>query len=370
MGFNLNGVVDGQNIYESHTLKYLESAPRPWYTPVNAPFLLPAYLVGKLIGNMLLGARVISFAYCLLSALCIFLLAKMWFNVRIATVVLLLFASSSWLLILSHSATFYSLLVASPLLLLTSLAWFFRTKKHRFISFLVFSIFLAFSLYVPYMFWVALFVMAVLIFKERKKLLLLKRWQIILPATVFLILLTPLFYATMHYPGLIKMLIGVPIEWPSIPQYFINLFSLYGGLFLQSKPLPELTLGKLPLLDIFSSAMLVLGIYYFISRWPNRRSVLILCCLAFLPLILALDTHFQMYLALLIPFIYLTVIVGFIELINQWVAYFPRNPLAKNIGIALVVLSISMISFYHLQRFYVAWPNSPQTKSVYVVKSR
>ncbi|HOR23287.1 MAG TPA: hypothetical protein PLF57_01170, partial [Candidatus Saccharibacteria bacterium] len=147
MGFNLNGVVDGQNIYESHTLKYLESAPRPWYTPVNAPFLLPAYLVGKLIGNMLLGARVISFAYCLLSALCIFLLAKMWFNVRIATVVLLLFASSSWLLILSHSATFYSLLVASPLLLLTSLAWFFRTKKHRFISFLVFSIFLAFSLY-------------------------------------------------------------------------------------------------------------------------------------------------------------------------------------------------------------------------------
>jgi hypothetical protein len=363
-------IIDGQNRFETNALNQFINFPSPWYRAVFAPFYIVAYLLTKITSNPLESAKIASAFFCLFGALCLFILAKLWFNIRIAIVVTLLLITSSWFLAISHQALPLCLLIAWPLFLLVPLAFYLRFKRYRFFSFIVFAIVLAISLYIPYLFWVDLVVMAVLLFKEKKKLLLLKSWQIVVAGIIFLVFLLPLFYSLLHHPGQVVELLGIPLNWPTFSQYYTNLIGLVAMIFIKSKPLPELFVGNLPMLDVFSSVMFILGIYYFAVRLPNRRSIIMFGSMLILVLVLPLTPLYQLFSAILLPFIFITITMGFIELINQWVAYFPRNPLVKNFGLVLIVLSIGLISFYNLQKFYIAWPNNTQVKQAYVVKSK
>jgi hypothetical protein len=127
-------------------------------------------------------------------------------------------------------------------------------------------------------------------------------------------------------------------------------------------------LGHMPMLDIFSSAMFLLGIYYYFSRLPKRRSVIIFASFIILLLVIPLSNTYQIAATVLLPLVYICIIAGIVEILNQWFLYFPRNPLARNIGVALIVVAIGFSSFYHLQSYFIAWPGSPQTKAVYMLK--
>jgi len=365
IGFKLIG---GQSYLETQTLKQFSSFPAPWYRGVNALYLVPAFVLGKIMHSQLLGARLTSIILCAVAIFCMFALIKSWLNTRIAIVALLLFTTSSWLLAYGRLASPLILLVIMPLLLTLSISRFYKHRSRKFLNFIFFAVTLAMSVYVPYMFWVAGVVMLVLLLKERKKLFLLKGWQVNVSALVFILILVPLFYSFLYHPGQVKELLGWPAIWPTLSQYGANLGHFVLMIFFQSQPLPALFLGRLAMLDFFSAAMFILGIYYLVNRLPNRRALMVLGSLLIIVLVLPLNNLYVQYSALIMPFVYITIAFGFLELIDQWVAYFPRNPLVKNVGIILVVLSIGLISFYHLQRFYVAWPNSPDVKKAYMVK--
>lgn len=366
----INHLVPGQNRFETTTLSSLQKIPEPWFRAVNAPYMVPAYLTGKIIDNPLHGARITSAIFGLLSVALFFLLIKLWFNNRIATVGSLLFLTSSWFLHASHQATPFILMVFSLLALFTPLAWFLRTKKHKNLAFVLFAIALSLSTYVPYIPWVVAITMTVLVIKENKALLKLNSWVIIFSAVIYFALLSPLFISLASHPGQIKELLGLSSQLPTINQYLANIY--HGGLMISIKsiPLPEIHLGNLPLLDLFSSAMLFLGLYYYLKRMPKRRSLIILSSLLLLILILALSPNYQLWNVVLLPLIFMCIIAGIVELLNQWFSYFPRNPLARNVGVAIVVIAIGFTCFYHLERYFIAWPNSSDTKSVYVVKSK
>jgi hypothetical protein len=74
--------------------------------------------------------------------------------------------------------------------------------------------------------------------------------------------------------------------------------------------------------------------------------------------------------AILLPFVYLAVMSGIIELLNNWFAFFPRNPMIRNLGVALISIMIGLSCYYHLYNYYIAWPNAAETKSSYVVQSK
>jgi hypothetical protein len=278
--------------------------------------------------------------------------------------------TSSWLLHFSHQATPFILLVFSLLAIFVSLAWFLRTKKYKNLAFILFVASLGFAVYVPYLPWIAALTLVILIIKERKELLQLSPWVIISSSVLYFIILSPLFVSLTAHPGQIKELVGIPMLWPSISQYFSNLLNILLMVPIHSPVLAEFHLDSLPLLDLFSSAMLVLGIYYFAKRLPKRRSLIILSCLALLIIILAFSSDYQLWSIVLLPLVFICIIAGIVELLNQWFSYFPRNPLARNIGVAILVVAIGFTSFYHLQRYFIAWPNSPETKAVYMVKSK
>lgn len=370
LSLELNTLIPGQNRYETTTLQSLSSFPAPWYRAVNAPYMMLAYSVGSIINNPLVGARITSVFFGLIATGCLFFILKLWFNVRIATIGSLLFITSSWLLHTTHQATPLILMVLMPLLTLAPLAWFLRTKKYRALSFILLAAALGLAMYVPYMPWIIVVTLLVLIFQEKKILRDLKRWQLLTAAALYGLILLPLFISLLHAPGQLRELIGIPAVFPSLTTYTAQMGHSIISLFIVSEPLPELHLGTLPLLDIFSSVMFLLGIYYFASRIKHRRSIILFAILILLLTIIALSSSYQIAQTILLPIIYIFIIAGIVELINQWFGYFPRNPWARNFGIGLIVVAIGFASFYHLERYFIAWPNTPETKSVYVVKSK
>jgi hypothetical protein len=235
-------------------------------------------------------------------------------------------------------------------------------------SFFVLAGALALTAYVPYMIWVVAISLGILVFFERKLIKDLKTWHIIVAASIYGLILLPLFVSLVGHPGQLYELLGIPKILPTFHTYIINFLYTISMIVFRAQPFPELHLGGLPMLDIFSAAMFALGIYYFAARIKSRRSITLFASLGLLLILVPLAPIYQLNATILMSFVYIFVISGVVEILNQWFSYFPRNPWARNFGVAMVVIAIGFASFYHLQRYFVAWPNTPETKAVYVVK--
>ncbi len=365
LGLKFNNLVPGQTQYETETLANISSFPEPWHRAVNLPYLMPAYLIGKLVGNPLLGARITSVIFTLLATVAFFFVLKFWSKTKLAFVGSLLFITSSWLLNISHQATPLAWMTLAPLLIILSLTWYLKTKKHSSLAFYSFAVSLALAAYCPYAFWVIAATLAVLIVKGRHKLSRFYTRHVLIAAAIYLGLLLMMFFSLAHYPGQIRELLGFPANLPSIGQYFSNLLGTITMLFVSGVSLPEIHLDNLPFLDAFSGTMFVLGIYYFVKRIPKRSSLIFLSSLSILLVILPISSQYLMLAAVLLPFVYLAVMSGIIELLNHWFAFFPRNPMIRNLGVALISIMIGFTCYYHLYSYYIAWPNAAETKASY-----
>jgi hypothetical protein len=369
LSLQITTLVDGQNKYETATLQHLASFPNPLDRMINAPYLIPAYIVGNSIDNMLIGARIVSVIFSLLATWALFVLLKRWLSIQVAAVGSLLFITSSWVLAISHQATPFIMLVICPLLLVASLTRFVNDKAHSFISFLLLIGALALTAYIPYMFWPMLVVLLTMSILYRNTLLTLNKKQLIIGAALYTILLLPMFISLTQYPGQLKEFIGIPLALPTIEQYFQNFLWQFSTLFIVAQPFPELYVGRFALLDIFSVAMVFLGVYHFIHHMPRRRIISFGFLFIVLALIIPLSNPYQIPMSAFVAIIYVLIAAGVYELLRQWFSYFPRNPFARNGAVVLVAIIIGLATLYNLQRFYVAWPNAPETKAVYVVQS-
>lgn len=367
LSLGLDTLVKGQNIYETETLNNLQNMPIPWRDAVNLPYNIPAYTIGYLLDDPLLGARVTSAIYGLLSIALMFYILKRWFNIRIATVGSLLFMTSSWLLHITHMATPIVLLIFGPLLLLAAHSWFHRTKKYKFLAFMSLTLSLALTAYISYMPWMILVILGVVFILEKRNLQKLTKKQLTISAFVSLLFTIPLILSLLYKPSQFHLLLGIPQQLPSIHDYFAQLLYTISMLIFRSAPMPSLHLATLPMLDIFSAAMLFMGIYYFALRIKSHHSIAIFASLVLYILLIPLSPVYQLSATILLSFIYVCVIAGIVELLNQWFTYFPRNPWARNFGVAMIVIAIGIASLYHLQRYFVAWPNAPETKNSYSV---
>jgi hypothetical protein len=52
-------------------------------------------------------------------------------------------------------------------------------------------------------------------------------------------------------------------------------------------------------------------------------------------------------------------------LLQQWFTVFPRNPLARLIGVLMVSLLVVLSAYYNTRHYFVAWPKNSQTEQVF-----
>lgn len=370
LGLQISNLSSGQNIIEKATLEQLSIAPSPSERMVNAPYTIPAYYLGQFLDDTLYGARVVSVLYALVATIVLFFLIKRWFTSQIAIIASLLFITSSWVLAISHQAAALILLVVAPLLLIGALARYVSDKNTEYSTFILLIMSVAFSAYVPYMFWTISSILVVLIFIYKRTYIPFNIKGIVLALGLFLILLAPLAVSLFNYPGQIKELLGIPMNFPTITEYLSNFIHQFTSLFIFIQPYPELFLARLPILDIFSTIMVILGIYYFIKHMPKKRELSIFLAISMLLLVIPLSENYLLAMTALIPFVYILIPSGIFEILKQWYEIFPRNPVARNMAVIAIVIIVGIATFYNLERFYVAWPNTEATNNAYMVQSK
>ncbi len=67
-------------------------------------------------------------------------------------------------------------------------------------------------------------------------------------------------------------------------------------------------------------------------------------------------------LGLLIPVLYIVMANGIAYMLQSWFTVFPRNPVARTLGVVLLTIVVVVSCSYQLQRYFIAWPAAEATK--------
>ncbi len=305
----------------------------------------------RLAGVMIAGVVVFGF-YSVVAS---------WYTKRMALIGVATIATSSWFLhtarLASHDVVFLMLF-----LLFAFSLWLQHARTSRMaIAFCVFTVICL--LYVPGMVW---FLLPMAIWQRRRIRNIaatLSLWQLLAFIVLLLLATAPLVLAVLNNHQLITVWLGVPADMPTLKEFANNLLRIPSQLFWRGPADPARWLGRLPLLDWFQVAMLVMGLYAYRFKLRLDRTWFLIYVLVIGSALIALKGPVSI--ALLLPFIYLLMVGGIALMLQQWFTVFPRNPFARPFGVAILSLALLMSCTYQLSHYFVAWPNTPETKAAF-----
>lgn len=362
--FKLGNLVPGFNSLEIATMQGSNSLSAILSNPINAPYKIINLLFTHFHLTSPFAMRGVSVLFGAITIALFYYVLSRWHTARIALLGTILFATSSVFL---HYARLAEPSITS-MLLISALAygsWLHNTKKPR-LSLIIGIILAVALLYIPGIIW---FFLVGCIWQRKLLLEYFKKSPIIGSFLILLglILLAPLGYGLYTNPSLIKSLVGFPIHTiPSIFDYLKNLLNVFVELFVRGPADPVVWLGRLPLLDIFTIAMCLLGIFVsFTKRQLDRNKMLIGSIIGG---ILLVGLGGSVSITILIPFIYILASSGITLMLQQWFTVYPRNPIARTLGASILTIAVLMTCFYHINSYFIAWPNAVETKQAFQLK--
>lgn len=331
------------------------------HNPLNLPHKLLEFVIQQVTGGGILATRAISAVFGLVTVCMFYYVMRVWHTNRVAVIGTLLFTTSSWFLHTARNGT-PDILMTSVLALLLAGIWL-REHRRRWVALLAVALMSTVLIYIPGMIW---FVLAASIWQRkliRSELSRVNSTTIIISVVLGLLLLAPLVYALVDNIQLYKPLLGLPDKFPAPLDILKNLGNIPVQLLYRGPDNPTVWLGRIPILDLFSSAMLALGVYAYYFRLKLDRTRFIIVLFVIGSLLIALDGPVTM--TLLLPFIYIVIAAGVTLMLQQWFTVFPRNPLARTIGASMISIAVLLACTYHVSHYFIAWPNTPTTKTIY-----
>ena len=329
--------------------------------PLGLPHKLPQLAVQQLRPSPA-AIRSVSALIGLLTIGSFYYVLKNWYTKRIAILGTLLFATSAWFLHSARTGTDTSVY----LLLFVAIAcvsWLQQTKG-SIVSVLASAVLVIALLYIPGMIWIVLPVVLWQISRVGDILEGQNAGLLTLLSLVILATLAPIGWAMYLDHDLIKTYFGLPQAFPEPIQIVKNIANVPVQLFIRGPNNPETWLGRIPLLSLFSSVMFIIGLYaYFLMRRLDRTW--------FIAYVLVVGTVLvglggPVDLTIILPFIYLIAVGGIAFMLQQWFMVFPRNPFARATGTLLMTAAILLASFNGISHYFIAWPNTPATKQVFI----
>lgn len=333
--------------------------------PVDLPYYLGLYIIQLSPFHGPTTIRLTGAIFGLLGAIGFFYILRKWYTLRMAVFGTILFTTSTWFL---HSAR-----VASPdasyLLLPLLIAGMIhvQAKARTHVVLLLVIILGLFTIYIPGILW---FLVPAVVLQRKviiNSLKLQPLWFKITLGLVSLLMLVPFVLMLVAPYGSLKdnilTLLGLPQQFPSIAQIMKNIAHLIGNIFVYNVQGPLYVAGRLPLLDAATAALALMGIYRFVVHFRLVRTKLIGLVGVFGAVLISLGGTVS--LVLLLPFVYLLVVEGIKWLLELWLSIFPRNPFARSFGVGVVVVLVLATSFYHLNRYYLAWGHATETREVF-----
>lgn len=345
----------------------IATAPIGWHGILMNPFHVVVKLcqsIGFLLGGQggALVTRLPSVIFGIIAIIALGLVLRAWHGLRTAILGTLLFACSAWVLHVSRHAGYDSeYLAAIPVLFITHVA---LQKMKLVLSLPVVLIIWGLLLYVPGMIWLILFAAwwqrddCIDFWKLYKK-----WWQrgLLLGAAFAWIPL--LAVSLIRHTVTLTEWIGLPSRLDGLGTMAHRLLSIPKQLFLRGPSTPDLWLGRLPLLDVFVSVMVVFGLVYYVRHRKSSRTILLGTYLVLGSFLIALGGDVP--LSFIVPVFYLLAGSGMALLLRDWFNTFPVNPVMRSIGVACLTVAVLASCYYNLQSYFVAWPHAKATIAAY-----
>lgn len=331
------------------------------HDPTNAPYKLVARGLIQIWPHSLLPMRLVSVVFGMGTVVLFYYLVHHWHGRRIAILSTLLLGLSSWFLHVARIGTPDVMLFGVFALFVCGV----RLKdSHRprwvtIVSFVLFAV----ALYLPGLVW---FLAAGVIWQAKTIWATIRRTPVlitILAVLLMLVLLAPLAWGVYRNPHIIRELLGLPAAFPSPLHILKNLVLIPVHLFIRSANNPEMWLARLPLLTIFGIFMCIIGGYIYV-RYRNLTRSKLLAGIVIISLVL-ISLGGAVTISVLVPFVYLVIAAGLAYFLEQWLAVFPRNPIARSIGVGAVTIVVGLSCIYNLRSYFVGWPHAAPTQAVF-----
>jgi hypothetical protein len=361
--FRLGTLVVGYSPNELATLQASTNLRHILEHPLNAPFTLFTHAFLYFGEHSLFLVRAAATVVALVVLSTFYWLVRHWYGERSAILGTILFGSSAWFLHTARLGT-PDIMMFGLLALVACSIWLKRTNN-AIILIVIFGI-TASLLYVPGMIW--FIVLGIMwqwktidrIFKHNLL-------AVTFGALVMLAVLAPLGWALYKSPELARVIAGLPAAgWPDPMDALRRVADIPLALFWHTPLNPEHWLARLPVLAAFDMAMLFLGGYLYLRHWRLKRVKLVLAVLFVGTVLIGLGGGVS--LSLLVPFVYLLVAAGVGFLLDRWYTVFPRNTIAQGVGLGLVSLAVVATCWFHMRRYFVAWPSVASTKQIFIIK--
>ena len=359
--FRLSSLNVGMNKSEISLINSSSSINTLLSNSINLPFKVFIYLFNIIYAHHIFVYRFTSVIWALIFIYLFYLVIKKKFGPNIATILAILLMCSAWVLHISRTA------VPDVMYLSTVLIFWFRdylrVNKNINRIFLILVSIIVFYLYTPGMIWIGL--IGILWQRKviRELLSRLDRKILILIGTYGIILTIPLIFSTVNHPSHLLTILGLPDSRPNLLTIFETFFRLPYFVLVSMPINPILWLGATPLLDFFTSSLILIGLYRYIREWPNNYIKIILTTLLVSFILYSLCGPVSLTL-IIIP-LYLIAATGLSYLITKWFKVFPRNPIPRLLGSILIVLALFVSVIYNTRSYFIAWPNNSKTAQYY-----
>jgi len=363
MIYKLGSLVGGVSAAEQAAA----TAPVGWHSIYHQPLDLPLKLVRLAVfslfndhdqtltrlPNVLFGAlAIISFGW----------VVKLWHGARTALFATALFATSAWVLHASRLATFDVMYLWTIPALLLAQAKMQRANNRAWVfygSMLLWGL----LIYIPGVVWLVL----VSVWWQRAAIAngwrQFNRWWQRLAYLLAGLVWLPLLGYSLQNLTLLRTWLGLPLHFASALPLLKNFGGVFVHLFIRGPQYPQLWLERAPILDIFTAAMFLIGLYFYVQHWKASRSRVLGTFFVLGAVLVALGG--SVGLSLLVPLLYLVAATGIAYLVREWLQTFPLNPLARSVGITIIVAAVALSCLYNLRAYFVAWPHNSVTTTVF-----
>lgn len=356
----LGGFIRGDSAYESIRFLHINGAADIFDNIAFGPIKFFEIIAVRIDQPNATLLRLGSLCVVAISLILFYFVIRKWHSSRIAMLSTLVMGCSSYYL---HSGRFTTqdavYLAAFPALILFG-TWL---KSRRYVNRLVFVLpATAALLYLPG--FIVILGSIGIMFNKRLKLawdnVSTKRKIVGIASSVLVTL--PLFIGLIRNASQIKDIVGVDrLLEMNINDMADSVFALGSQLFINGPSEPFRWLVGTPIIDVGTAALLLLGIYSYARNSHTLRARLLFAfiCLSSLLFI----TGSLVSISLLLPLLYFGVAAGIAYLLQSWYLVFPKNPAARLCALAIMCVLCVSIALYHIQRFFIAWPHTPETRS-------
>lgn len=360
--FKIGTLLNGSNAFEVASKAQAMSLRDIVYNPAFLPYKIVQHTLIYIHHDSLVNMRLISASFGLLAIILFYFLLQSWHTKRIAMMGTALFVSSAWFLHSARDAT--PVITLTGVLLILAYSIYLKTTTKPTLAIILGAAALIYLIYIPGLIW---FLVAGIVWQRKLLATIVKRANllfVILSLLLIILGMVPLFWGGLHNLESVKAIVGLPLHGlPPVIQYLKNILSIPKQLYVQGPHDPTYWAGNVPLLDIFVSFMSFIGIYAYYHKRRLDRSKFLAGYAALAVALIALGGFVNII--LLLPVVYIVAVAGLTLLLQQWFTVFPRNPFARTVGTTLITVVVLMACFYNVTAYFIAWPNTPETKQIY-----